>query len=91
MLTGIIALELRPQDHLIGVKITSGDNDIVLVASTGKSIRFREEDVRPMGRNATGVRGIKVAEAHRVISLISIAPDDKYNMIEFRSDIYTRH
>ncbi len=79
--SGIIALELRPQDHLIGVKITSGDNDIVLVASTGKSIRFREEDVRPMGRNATGVRGIKVAEAHRVISLISIAPDDNEHQV----------
>ena len=74
--SGIIALELRSDDHLIGVEITHGDFDIILVASTGKSVRFKEGDVRPMGRNATGVRGIKIDEQHKVISLISICPGD---------------
>jgi len=72
--SGIIALELRENDHLIGVEITRSDNDIILVASTGKSVRFHEGDVRPMGRTATGVRGIKIDDQDRVISLISIDP-----------------
>jgi len=74
--SGIIALELRENDHLIGVEITTSDHDIILVASNGKSVRFHEEDVRPMGRTATGVRGIKIAEGDRLISLISIQPDE---------------
>ncbi len=74
--SGIIALELRENDHLIGVEVTTSDHDIVLVASTGKSVRFKEEDVRPMGRTATGVRGIKIADEDRLISLISIQPDE---------------
>jgi DNA gyrase subunit A len=74
--SGIIALELRDNDHLIGVEVTTSDHDIVLVASTGKSVRFHEDDVRPMGRTATGVRGIKIADEDRLISLISIQPDE---------------
>ena len=74
--SGIIALELRENDHLIGVEVTTSDHDIILVASTGKSVRFHEADVRPMGRTATGVRGIKIAEENRLISLISIQPDE---------------
>lgn len=73
--SGIIALELRDDDHLIGVEITDSEHDIILVASTGKSVRFNENDVRPMGRTATGVRGIKISGEHQVISLISIHPD----------------
>ncbi len=73
--SGIIALELRDDDHLIGVEITDSEHDIILVASTGKSVRFNESDVRPMGRTATGVRGIKISAEHEVISLISIHPD----------------
>ena len=79
--SGIIALELRSDDHLIGVEITQGDFDIILVASTGKSVRFKEGDVRPMGRNATGVRGIKIDEQHKVISLISICPGDSEHQV----------
>ncbi len=74
--SGIIALELRENDHLIGVEVTTSDHDIILVASTGKSVRFHEDDVRPMGRTATGVRGIKIADENRLISLISIQPDE---------------
>ena len=79
--SGIIALELRGGDHLIGVEITDSEHDIILVASTGKSVRFNENDVRPMGRTATGVRGIKISEEHQVISLISIHPDQSDQQI----------
>ena len=70
--SGIIALDLRADDHLIGVEITTGEFDVILVASTGKSIRFAEQDVRPMGRTATGVRGMRIDPAHEVISLMVV-------------------
>ena len=65
---GIIAVDLR-DDQLVDVAITDGSAEILLVASSGKSIRFREEDVRPMGRGAAGVRGIKLTGDHEVIAL----------------------
>jgi len=67
--SGIIAIDLRNDDRLVDVAITDGDREIVLVASSGKAIRFKEEDVRPMGRGAAGVRGIKLAPGHEVIAL----------------------
>ena len=66
---GIIAIDLRGEDKLVDVAITDGDAEILLVASHGKSIRFAESDVRPMGRGAAGVRGIKLPEGHEVIGL----------------------
>ena len=67
---GIIAVELRDDDRLIGAGITNGQQDIMLFASSGKAIRFAESDVRPMGRNAAGVRGLKLAgETDEVIAL----------------------
>ena len=74
--SGIIALELRDNDHLIGVEITGNKHQIILVASTGKAIKFDEDDVRAMGRTATGVRGIKISQDSKVISLITVQPDD---------------
>ncbi|BFM48862.1 DNA gyrase subunit A [Marinomonas sp. THO17] len=68
--TGLIALNLDESDTLVGVAQTSGDNDIMLVSSSGKTIRFNEGDVRPMGRTAAGVRGIRLAEGSKVVSLI---------------------
>ena len=67
--TGIIAIDLRPDDRLVDVAITDGKQEIMLVASSGKAIRFSESDVRPMGRGAAGVRGIKLAAGHEVIAL----------------------
>jgi DNA gyrase subunit A len=68
--TGIIALDLRPEDRLIGAGITNGNQDIMLFASSGKAIRFSEQDVRPMGRAAAGVRGLKLAgQGDEVIAL----------------------
>jgi DNA gyrase subunit A len=72
--SGIIAIDLRNDDKLVDVAITDGKREIVLVASSGKAIRFQEEDVRPMGRGAAGVRGIKMPVDHEVIAL-TIAGD----------------
>ena len=66
--SGIIAIDLRG-DRLVDVAVTDGSREILLVASNGKAIRFREEDVRPMGRGAAGVRGIRLPEGHEVIAL----------------------
>jgi len=67
--SGIIAIDLRNGDKLVNAAITDGKQDILLVASSGKSIRFHESDVRPMGRGAAGVRGIKMPPDHEVIGL----------------------
>ncbi|KTG23661.1 DNA gyrase subunit A [Idiomarina sp. WRN-38] len=67
---GIIALNLVEGDELIGVDITDGNGDIMLFSDAGKVVRFAEEQVRSMGRTATGVRGIRLEEDQRVVSLI---------------------
>ena len=74
--SGIIAVELNPGDELVGVAITDGKRDVLLFASNGKSIRFREADVRPMGRNAAGVRGIQLAKGDRLIGLVIVGQGD---------------
>ncbi len=71
---GIIAVELREGDQLIGVDITDGEKDIMMFASNGKAVRFSESKVRAMGRTACGVRGIRLAEGERVISLVIVEP-----------------
>ncbi|VAW93609.1 DNA gyrase subunit A [hydrothermal vent metagenome] len=68
--SGIIAIDLRQDDQLIEVEITDGNKDVILFSSSGKSIRFNETDVRPMGRSAVGVRGLKLQPGHSVISMI---------------------
>ncbi len=74
---GIIALDLRDEDSLIGVQLTDGNADLMLFTSAGKGIRFAETDVRAMGRTAAGVRGIKIKEeGDEVISLIAIDNGD---------------
>jgi DNA gyrase subunit A len=68
---GIIAVELREDDRLIGTNITDGAQDIMLFARSGKAIRFSERDVRAMGRTATGVRGLKLSDDDdEVIALV---------------------
>lgn len=68
--TGLIALDIVDGDRLIGASITSGHDDIMLTTSAGKAIRFNEADVRSMGRTARGVRGVKMDDNTKVISLI---------------------
>jgi DNA gyrase subunit A len=70
--SGIIALSLDEGDRLVGVALTDGRREVILSSSGGKSIRFNEEEVRPMGREATGVRGIKLGAAQELISLIVV-------------------
>ncbi|MET0282575.1 MAG: DNA gyrase subunit A [Steroidobacteraceae bacterium] len=70
--SGIIAVDLRDDDQLVGVQLTDGNREIMLFTSGGKAIRFSEEEVRPMGRDSTGVRGVKLAEGQSVISLIVV-------------------
>jgi DNA gyrase subunit A len=69
---GIIAVDLADNDRLVGVAITDGQREIILVSSGGKAIRFHEDEVRPMGREATGVRGIKLGEGQELIALIVV-------------------
>ena len=73
---GIIALNIRDKDELIGADITNGQNEILLTSRDGQAIRFKEEDVRDMGRTATGVRGIRLNKGDEVVSLEVIKNPD---------------
>ena len=79
---GIIALDLLGDDCLVGVDITNGDNDVMLLTSAGKAIRFNEKDVRPMGRTARGVKGVKLAAGQQVISLINVTEGNVLTVTE---------
>ncbi|PSL15431.1 DNA gyrase subunit A [Marinobacterium halophilum] len=68
--TGLIALDIVDGDRLIGAMLTNGQDDVMLVTSAGKAIRFNENDVRAMGRTARGVRGVKMDAETHVISLM---------------------
>jgi DNA gyrase subunit A len=69
---GIIAIDLHDNDRLVGVALTDGQREVILVTSGGKAIRFPEEEVRPMGREAAGVRGVKLGEGQELIALIVV-------------------
>jgi DNA gyrase subunit A len=73
---GIIALELRDNDKLIGVELATNNDDVMLFSEDGKAIRFNNADVRAVGRTAIGVRGIKLGKDDKVVSLIVINSDD---------------
>ncbi len=74
--SGIIALDLRDEDSLIGVQLTDGKSEMLLFTSSGKGIRIAEGDVRAMGRTAAGVRGIKIKPVDEVISLIALEDNE---------------
>lgn len=74
---GIIAVKLKDGDELIDIKQTSGNDDVIIVTKNGKSIRFNEKDVRPMGRVAGGVRAIKLEEDDEVVSMSLVKEDDE--------------
>lgn len=69
---GIKAIKIDSDDELIDVQVTSGDNDIVLATRTGLSIRFHEQDVREMGRDTTGVKGIGLRDGDALIGMVVI-------------------
>ena len=73
---GIIAIKIRDKDELVGVELTSGDDDVLLVSKSGHAARFNEEQARPMGRGTSGVKGMKVeGDDNRVLAL-NVARDD---------------
>lgn len=74
---GIIALNLREDDELLAVKLTDGKSHIILGASNGKAIRFDENDVRSMGRTATGVRGMELEETEEIVGMTYVESDDE--------------
>jgi len=75
--SGIIAIKLDNGDFLVGAGVTDGSNDIVLVSNGGKAVWFDENDVRSMGRNARGVRGMKLVENQQVLSLLIASSDEQ--------------
>ena len=77
---GINAIGIRENDQLLEAKLTTGDSFIMLAARSGKAIRFHENATRPMGRNATGVRGIKIEEQDEVVGMICVN-DDESNVL----------
>ncbi|MFZ7108746.1 DNA topoisomerase (ATP-hydrolyzing) subunit A [Avibacterium avium] len=89
---GIIALNLRDEDELIGVDITDGSNEIMLFSSQGRVVRFAESAVRPMGRTATGVRGIKLAltndlaEDESAVEIEEISDDNSEETLDLNID-----
>jgi DNA gyrase subunit A len=70
--TGIKGIKLEDGDALIDVQITSGTNDVVLVTKHGLSIRFHEQEARPMGRDTTGVRGVALGEGDKVVGMVVV-------------------
>ncbi|MFC0399316.1 DNA gyrase subunit A [Paraburkholderia rhizosphaerae] len=77
---GIIAVGLDDGDYLIGAAITDGEHDVMLFSDSGKAVRFDENDVRPMGREARGVRGMQLDEAQQVIALL-VAGDEQQSVL----------
>jgi len=78
--SGIIAVDLTDGDSLIGVALTDGMHDVMLFSSGGKAVRFDENDVRPMGRLAHGVRGMMLEKKQRVISML-VAEDEHQSVL----------
>ncbi|OZI19626.1 DNA gyrase subunit A [Bordetella genomosp. 9] len=96
---GIIAVDLDDGDYLIGADLTDGKHDVMLFSDAGKAVRFDENDVRPMGRNARGVRGMMLEDAQSVIAML-VAGDEEQSVLTAtengfgkRTSIteYTRH
>jgi DNA gyrase subunit A len=77
---GIIAVDLDDGDYLIGAALTDGKHDVMLFSDGGKAVRFDENDVRPMGRNARGVRGMMLDEGQSVIAML-VAEDEQQSVL----------
>ncbi|MCC7038696.1 MAG: DNA gyrase subunit A [Burkholderiales bacterium] len=85
--SGIIAVDLAEGDSLIGVALTDGAHDVMLFSSGGKAVRFDENDVRPMGRNAHGVRGMTLEPGQRVIAML-VAEDEAQSVLTVTENGY---
>ncbi len=75
--SGIIAVGLEEGDYLVGAALTDGKYDVMLFSSEGKAVRFEESDVRPKGRQATGVRGMKLGEGQRVVCMLAAKDESR--------------
>ncbi|HEY5638344.1 MAG TPA: DNA gyrase subunit A [Burkholderiales bacterium] len=75
--SGIIAVGLSEDDYLIGVALTDGQYDVMLFSSEGKAVRFSEDAVRPMGRTATGVRGMRLGKGQRVVCMLAASDESR--------------
>ena len=73
--TGIIAIRLEEGDKLVGARLTRGNEEIILVSSSGNALRFHEDDVRPMGRDARGVKGIDLGPDEYVVGMDNVQPN----------------
>src|SRR3546814_16681476 len=82
---GIIAVGLDDGDYLIGADLTDGKHDVMLFSDAGKAVRFDENDVRPMGRNARGVRGMTLEDNQTVIALL-VTGDESQSVLTASSD-----
>lgn len=87
--SGIIAIDLLENDKLVDVSLTDGKYDVMLFSDSGKAIRFSESAVRPMGRTARGVRGIKLNENQELIALITLSNNNLTNKSESGENAYT--
>jgi DNA gyrase subunit A len=84
---GINAINIKEDDRLVKVQLTTGDSEVIVATKSGRAVRFNETDVRPMGRGATGVKGVTLGGASdEVIGMIAIAKDDKESTILVISD-----
>ncbi len=86
--SGIIAINLRDGDSLIGVTWTSGSDHVLLGTRSGMAIRFSEDDVRAMGRNASGVKGIDLSDDDGVVGLVRVMQDDQHDLLTVTSNGY---
>ena len=75
---GIIAVNLKPKSDLFSAQLSSGKNDVVIGTRLGRALRFKEGDVRAMGRNAAGVKAIRLKAKDQIIGMIVVRPEDKY-------------
>jgi DNA gyrase subunit A len=73
---GIIAIKVRPKDELVEVRLTSGDDDLLMVSKSGHASRFHESRVRPMGRDTSGVKGMNVADKGNRVLAMDVARED---------------
>ncbi|MBN2891250.1 MAG: DNA gyrase subunit A [Bacteroidales bacterium] len=78
---GINAINVRENDRLLAAKLTNGKNEVFLANRSGKAIRFNESLVRPMGRNASGVKGMKISETDQIIGMVCVENDERHILV----------
>jgi len=96
---GIIAIGMTPKSELIAAKLTDGNKDIIIGTKLGKAIRFKESDVRPMGRQAAGVKALSLGKKDEIIGMVVAGEDEKYIFTASEKgygkktgvDLYPRH